>query len=136
MMTAALGLVVAGGWARTAPASAAGQPVYLATNGANPAAAAVAPRAAAISVDSSLSLDQMTWQHWGTRAAGTGTATINLCDPYCAAGKLAKIPVTVALSDPQQVCGREFFTTMQLTLTGPVPSGLGRSTTVPVEPFC
>ncbi len=132
----ALGVAVLGGWLWSAPASAAGRHVYLAVNGANPRSATVEPRDAAISVDSSLFLDGMTWTQWDTRATGTGTATVNLCDPYCAVGTSVKVPVSVTLSDPQQVCGREFFTTMLLTLTGRVPAGLERSSTVPVAPFC
>jgi hypothetical protein len=132
----AAGLVVLGGWARSAPASASGRHVYLAANGANPRSAAVAPRDAPISVDSSLFLTDMTWAWASTRATGTGTATVNLCDPDCAAGNDVKVPVAITLSDPQSVCGREFFTTMQLTITGRVPAGLVRSTSMPVAPFC
>lgn len=47
-----------------------------------------------------------------------------------------KIPVSVTLSEPQPLCGREFFTSLLLTLTGRVPAGLERSSTVPVTQFC
>jgi hypothetical protein len=133
IMTMALAVL---GWVGSTPASAADRPIYLAANGANPRSAVVEPRDAAISVDSSLSLDNMVWTHWSTRATGTGTATVNLCEPYCAVGKAVKIPVSVTLSDPRSVCGREFFTTMLIKLTGDVPAGLERSSTVPVAPFC
>jgi hypothetical protein len=138
----AAGLVVLAGWAQPASASPAptaspqGPGVYLAVNGANPRFAEVAPRDAAISTDSSFFLDHMTWTQWSTTATGTGTATINLCDPDCATGHDVKIPVSVTLTDPKTACGREFFTVLQLTINGHIPAGLERSTTVPVAPFC
>jgi hypothetical protein len=132
----AVGLVVLGGFVWSAPASAASRQVYLAVNGADPRSATVAPRDAAISVDSSLFLDNMVWTRWDAQASGTGAATVNLCEPDCAAGKTVKIPVSVTLNDPRSLCGREFFTAMLLTLTGRVPVGLERSSTVPVTPLC
>jgi hypothetical protein len=132
----AVGFAAITGWFLSTPASAADRQVYLAADGANPRSAAVAPRAAAISVDSSLFLDNMTWSHWNTQATGTGTAAVNLCNPDCADGSIVKVPVSVTLSDPRPVCGREFFTAMLLTLSGRVPAGLERSSTVPITPFC
>jgi hypothetical protein len=113
-----------------------GHTVYLAANGKAASSAAVQPAAAPISQDSSLALSGMNWSSWGDRATGTGTATVNLCDPDCATGKAVKAPVTVTLSAPQQVCGREFYTQMQLAFTGQVPAGLPSTTSVPVAPFC
>jgi hypothetical protein len=110
--------------------------VYLAANGKAASSAAVEPRTAPVSQDSSLALSGMSWTSWADRATGTGTATVNLCDPDCATGTAAKFPVTVTLSAPQQMCGREFYTQMHLVFTGPVPSGLPSSTSVPVAPFC
>jgi hypothetical protein len=119
------------------PASADdGQRVYLAANGKTAASAAVEPRTAPISMDSSLALSGMNWTSWADNATGTGTASVNLCDPDCATGSVANIPVTVTLSAPQQVCGRDFYTEMKLAFTGAVPSGLPSSTSVPVAPFC
>jgi hypothetical protein len=132
----ALGLILLNGWVGSASASASDRHIYLAANGANPRSATVAPRAAAISLDSQLFLDGMTWTHWNTRAIGTGTATINLCTPDCAAGKSVRTPVAVTLSAPRSMCGHEFFTSMLITLTGRIPAGLGRSSTVPITPFC
>lgn len=113
-----------------------GQDYYLAANGKAASSAAEKPSSASISQDSSLALSGMTWTSWADSATGTGTATINLCDPNCAAGTAARIPVTVTLSAPQQVCGREFYTQMQLAFTGAVPAGLPHTTSVPVAPFC
>jgi len=110
--------------------------VYLAANGKAASSAAVKPRTAPISRDSSLALSGMSWTSWADRATGTGTATINLCDPDCATGTATKIPVTVTLSAPQQMCGREFYTQMHLAFPGPLPGGLPSTTSVPVAPFC
>lgn len=119
------------------PASAAdGQRIYLAANGKAASSAAVEPSTAPISRDSSLSLSGLRWTSWADRASGTGHATINLCDPDCATGASVKTPVTVTLSAPQQACGHEFYTKMQLTFTDAVPGGLPRTTSVPVAPFC
>jgi hypothetical protein len=111
-------------------------PVYVAANGKAASSAAVKPSAALVSQDSSLRLSGMNWATWSDRATGTGIATVNLCDPDCATGKAATIPVAVTLSAPHQVCGREFYTQMQLAFTGTVPSGLPQTTSVPVAPFC
>jgi hypothetical protein len=135
MAVAAVILVV--GWVQARPANAADHHrVYLAANGTNPQSAAVEPHTVPISRDSSLQLDNLTWTTWSDRATGTGVATINLCDPSCATGKMVKIPTSVVLSDPRHVCGRDFFTSMSLTLNGPVPDGLTRTATLPIEPYC
>jgi hypothetical protein len=138
LITAPLVTIMAAllGTALATPASAAGHRIYLAANGANPTSAAVEPRSAPISRDSSFALSDLVWTSWAERAAGTGTATLNLCDPDCATGHLIRVPVTVSLGDPRTVCGREFFTSLQLTLTGSVPAGLTRSTSVPIAPYC
>jgi hypothetical protein len=111
-------------------------PVYLAANGKAASSAAVKPGAAPVSQDSSLALSGMNWTSWADSATGTGIAIVNLCDPNCATGTPAKIPVTVTLSAPQQVCGRDFYTEMRLAFTGTMPGGLPSITTVPVAPFC
>ncbi|HEY2794181.1 MAG TPA: hypothetical protein VGJ28_17580, partial [Micromonosporaceae bacterium] len=78
----------------------------------------------------------MNWSQWNERATGTGTAELNLCTPDCAHGAMVKVPVSVTLAAPKQMCGRDFFTTMNLTLTGTVPEGLTRTTSVPIAPVC
>jgi hypothetical protein len=113
-----------------------GHRVYLAANGKAASSAAVEPGSAPVSRDSSLALSGMTWASWADRATGTGTATVNLCDPDCATGTAVKVPVTVTLSAPQEMCGREFYTDMRLAFTGPLPDGLPAATSVPVAPFC
>jgi hypothetical protein len=123
-------------WSALPAAADNGQSVYLAANGKAGSSAAVQPATAPISRDSSLSLSGLSWTSWGDRAAGSGVATVNLCDPDCATGKSVTTPVTVALSNPQSVCGRDFYTEMQLTFTGAVPDGLPHTTSVPVAPFC
>jgi len=134
LMVAAL--VIFTGLLAATPASAADRHIYLAANGANARSAVVEPREAPISGDSTLFLSDMTWAQWTNRAKGTGMAELNLCDPSCAAGKMVTVPVTVTLAEPEQACGRDFFTTMQLALVGAVPEGLSRFTSIPIAPIC
>jgi len=129
-------LVIFTGVLAAAPASATDRHIYLAANGASARSAVVEPREAPISGDSTLFLSEMKWAQWTDRATGTGVAELNLCDPSCAVGKMVKVPVAVTLAEPEQACGRDFFTTLQLTLTGVVPEGLSRSTSVPIAPVC
>ncbi|MEV0273451.1 hypothetical protein AB0H43_32175 [Hamadaea sp. NPDC050747] len=135
--------IVAAGLVPSAMSASAadGQAIYLAANGKTPASAAVAPTTAPVSVDSSLKLSDLTWTNWSDSTSngtvsGTGTATVNLCDPNCATGATVSIPVTVTLSAPQHLCGNEFYTDMRLAFTGEPPAGLPSTTTVPVAPFC
>ncbi|NUR74555.1 MAG: hypothetical protein HOU81_27410 [Hamadaea sp.] len=123
--------------ATTAPTAApTATSVYLAANGKLASSAAVEPQTAPISRDSSLKLTSMAWSSWADNATGTGVATINLCDPSCANGTSTQIPVTVTLSAPQQLCGRDFYTEMQLAFDGTLPGGLPSRTSVPVAPVC
>ena len=134
LMVAAL--VILTGLLTAAPTSAADRHIYLAANGASARSAVIEPREAPISGDSTLFLSHMKWAQWTDQATGKGVAELNLCDPSCATGKMVKVPVAVTLAEPEQACGRDFFTTLQLTLTGSVPEGLSRSTSVPIAPFC
>ncbi|MEV6967814.1 hypothetical protein AB0M47_22165 [Hamadaea sp. NPDC051192] len=120
----------------TSVAATGDSSVYLAANGKNAASAAVTPQTAPISQDSSLKLSGMTWTSWSDSASGTGSATVNLCDPNCATGKSVTIPVTVTLSAPQQLCGHDFYTDMRLAFQSTPPNGLPSTTTVPVAPLC
>jgi hypothetical protein len=48
------------------------------------------------------------WRGWdGPRAVATGVFPYNNCRPYCAAGKITMVPVTVTLSNPGP-CGNIF----------------------------
>ncbi|WP_027344623.1 hypothetical protein [Hamadaea tsunoensis] len=133
----AIAAVVVGLTASALPASAAGNTgAFLAANGKTASSAAVKPQVAPVSRDSSLRLSDMTWATWSKTATGTGVATINLCDPDCAHGKAADIPVNVTLATPQHVCGGEFYTEMKLAFTATPPAGLPQTTSVPVAPTC
>jgi hypothetical protein len=136
IVTVSTAVVLFGSAQAASAADNGGSKIYLSANGAQASSAAVRPHTAPISRDSSLALSEMSWTSWGDRANGTGIATINLCDPYCAAGKYVNVPVAVELTAPRSVCGRDFYTDMRLTLDGEVPAGLTRTTSVPVEPIC
>jgi hypothetical protein len=74
--------------------------------------------------DANSTITKIKYSSYGAkRAAGTGTAVINTCDPSCVAGKNVKYPVKVALSRVTQ-CGDSFqFRTVKVTFTGTVPKG-------------
>lgn len=52
--------------------------------------------------DAGIGVQDMTWATWtSSGATGHGLLWLNLCKPDCAAGKFARYPVRVALSDVQ-----------------------------------
>ncbi len=64
--------------------------------------------------DNSVSVSDITWTRWGPRSAvGTGTESVNLCRPNCAAGNYEQRQVDVVLGGPE----RKTFTTITLTGT-------------------
>ncbi len=64
--------------------------------------------------DNSVSVSDITWTRWGPRSAvGTGTESVNLCRPNCAAGNFEQRQVDVVLGGPE----RKTFTTITLTGT-------------------
>lgn len=74
--------------------------------------------------DANQSVENLVWSDWGSdRADATGTVSINLCEPSCAAGKRASYDVKVVASD--LVVGKSSATYGKLTVTalGDHPSG-------------
>src|SRR3954453_802216 len=71
------------------------------------------------SVDGSLYIRGMRWTAWDDRdAVGEGIAHVNACNPDCADGHYATYGVTVRLSQPRELCGRRFFTTIRVSGPG------------------
>jgi len=76
----------------------------------------------------SQTIDGMSWQRWGRRAArGTGTFPANDCIPYCAAGTITRHPVTVRLSRPRVCGGYTQFLMLRWTYRGSRPAGAPRT---------
>lgn len=66
--------------------------------------------------DGGLALQSLRWTSWGaTSATATGTFSLNLCTPDCAAGKLAYYPAVLTLSDVVDSAGGPAFTVVSLT---------------------
>jgi hypothetical protein len=96
---------------------ATGQRTYFPQYGVD--TRAYRPRRVNASVDGSLYVTGMHWTAWDARtAAGTGVAHVNDCKPNCAAGHYATYRVTVRLSQPEELCGSRFFTTLRVRGSG------------------
>jgi hypothetical protein len=64
------------------------------------------------------------WRTWGgTGAAATGTAHVNDCTPYCAAGHFHTYPVAITLAAPKTCSGRSEFTKLEYRFPGAKPKG-------------
>jgi hypothetical protein len=81
------------------------------------------PSSLLMSGDGSLYAQHITWTGWGTaRATGQGTAEVNDCTPYCAAGTYHAYPVTITLTKPEpwhrdMVYGRAAYSIPALALS-------------------
>jgi hypothetical protein len=65
------------------------------------------------------------WTSYGaTSAKGSGANWLDNCDPSCAGGKFSSYPVTLSVSDPSVVHGRDIFTRMIVDYTGKLPNGV------------
>lgn len=124
--------------ASAAPSATPPPKVYLAANGWSAASPVFEPKNVAMSADSSFYLESMTWTWSNTEAIGTGTGTVNTCEPDCVHGKHISAPIKVVLSKPQQVCGRDFFTKMVISWVArnPDPTGPRTSTLASGAPLC
>lgn len=124
--------------ASAAPSATPPAKVYLAANGWSAASPVFEPKSVAVSGDSSFYLESMTWIWSSTQAIGTGTGAVNTCQPDCVHGKHISAPIKVALSEPQQVCGHDFFTKMVITWVArnPDPTGPRTSTLASGAPLC
>jgi hypothetical protein len=81
--------------------------------------------------DANTVLKGIKWSDYGSDSAeGAGTASVNACDPNCAAGKFQQFPATVKLSNPKD-CRKDVrqFTHLVLTYTGARPQGASASLT-------
>jgi hypothetical protein len=97
--------------------AATGQRTYFPQYGVD--TRAYRPRRVNASVDGSLYVTGMRWAAWDARTAvGTGVAHVNDCKPNCAAGHYTTYRVTVRLSQPRELCGSLFFTTLRVRGSG------------------
>ncbi|HYP56119.1 MAG TPA: hypothetical protein VEQ41_07455 [Solirubrobacterales bacterium] len=84
--------------------------------------------------DAGLAATKLQWKSWGTSsAAGAGTGRVELCEPSCAEGKVARAPMRIVLSKPR-LCpqdGKRHFTRARYTWADTVPTG-PKSGTIPL----
>jgi hypothetical protein len=78
--------------------------------------------------DANFYLDRMRWSSWkASTAAGAGTAHVNDCTPYCAAGHFHTYAATIALSQPTRCHGRTVFSRLRWRFTGAKPKDQPRA---------
>lgn len=95
----------------------ADQPTYFAQYGVS--THAYRPSRLNPSVDGSLYVEGMRWTVWDDRrAAGAGIAHVNDCRPDCADGHYTTYRVAVRLTQPRELCGSRFFTTIRVRGSG------------------
>lgn len=77
--------------------------------------------------DANFLVKRISWKSYGSKTAhGTGTASVNTCDPSCVAGKFKSYPVRVALSRVRQCGDVPQFTRLRVTFTHRRPKGMDR----------
>lgn len=83
--------------------------------------------------DANFMIKKITYSSYGTKSAkGSGTASVNGCDPNCAAGTFQSYPVTFALSRVGQCGDVPQFRRLTVTFTGAKPKGQAKTL---VQPF-
>jgi hypothetical protein len=68
------------------------------------------PKITITCADANFYVTGLRWSSWTSkRAVGKGTAHVNDCRPYCAAGKFHTYGITIALSQPTGCRGHSVF---------------------------
>ena len=82
--------------------------------------------------DAGAGVTKIKWSIWtSTRAVGSGSYYVNLCNPNCADGKLVWAKVKIVLSKPKMTHGKRYLMNVTVSsLTGkPLPDS-ARSNTI------
>jgi hypothetical protein len=78
--------------------------------------------------DANFAIKKITYSSYGTKKArGTGTASINTCEPNCAAGTFQSFPVRFVMSRVGQCGDVPQFRRLTVTFTGKRPTGQSRT---------
>jgi hypothetical protein len=115
-------------------AGASASRTFVASNCTN---AAYKPRSVILACgDAGLAAAKLRWSRWGSNsAAGVGTGRAKICEPDCAAGKVATAKMRLVLSKPR-LCsqdGKRHFTKIHYTWVDGAPAGTGpKQGTVPM----
>jgi hypothetical protein len=74
--------------------------------------------------DAGFVLEDLEWQKWDADGAeGTGTASVNSCDPNCAEGTFGKYEVGVTLSKFKDCKDEPLFTEVTVSFMDEAPKG-------------
>lgn len=77
--------------------------------------------------DANFVVKDVEYSHYGKKTAhGTGTASINTCNPSCVEGTFKSYPVQFTLSRVRQCGDVPQFRRLKLTFTGKKPKGQSR----------
>jgi hypothetical protein len=72
--------------------------------------------------DANFYVDRLRWSNWQAKTAtGAGTAHVNDCTPYCAAGHFHAYKMMIALSHPTSCHGRTVFSKLTWRFTAAKP---------------
>jgi hypothetical protein len=75
--------------------------------------------------DAGIGVQGATWTTWASSGAtGQGRLWLNLCQPNCAAGKVAYYPVQITLSGTQASAHGRWFSDLAIAWESPRPSPL------------
>ena len=78
--------------------------------------------------DANFYVTALRWSSWSTSAASAGgTAHVNDCSPYCAAGHFHAYRATIALARPARCRGRMTFTRLTWRFVRGGPKGQPRT---------
>lgn len=70
-------------------------------------------------------MENINWSNWGySTATGSGTLSVDRCDPDCASGGADKYTGTVTLTRPLNINGRWLYTRFTFTAPGYQPSDI------------
>jgi hypothetical protein len=82
--------------------------------------------------DANFTVKKVKYSAYGaTSAKGTGTASLNTCEPDCASGTFKSYPVKLTLSRVKQCGDVPQFTRARITFTGARPAGQSKSLSQP-----
>ena len=132
----ALALAAAGGLVAAPPSGAASRPSALPDCLGHPQSK---PKAVVFACgDGNFGVDHLSWVGWGgSRAIALGSAYLNDCKPYCAAGHFHRYPAILVASGTQRCPnGEHAYRTVTWAFVGRSPYPLSSSgTTNPRQSF-
>jgi len=89
----------------------------------------VAARPKSLQTSTDAALDGLSWTSWASDgASGSGSFSVNDCQPNCATGRTRRQAATVQLSDVRTCDGRRYFGRAVVKLaSGPAPTSYVRA---------